>query len=79
MSIILGIDPGTVVMGYALLKIDQHKLSLLHMDVLKLSSQQDTYERLEQIHQTISKIITQYQPTDFAIEAPFLGKTYKVC
>lgn len=74
MSIILGIDPGTVVMGYALLKVHENKMSLLHMDVLKMSCEQDTYERLEQIHRTISKVITEYHPTDFAIEAPFFGK-----
>ncbi len=74
MSIILGIDPGTVVMGYALLKVHENKMSLLHMDVLKMSCGQDTYERLEQIHDTISKVIMKYSPTDFAIEAPFFGK-----
>lgn len=74
MSIILGIDPGTVVMGYALLQVQENKLSLLHMDVLKMSCEQDTYERLEQIHYTISKVILQFRPTDFAIEAPFFGK-----
>ena len=74
MSIILGIDPGTVAMGYALLKVHDNKLSLLHMDVLKMSCEQDTYERLEQIHHTINKVIIQYCPTDFAIEAPFFGK-----
>jgi crossover junction endodeoxyribonuclease RuvC len=73
-SVILGIDPGTNVMGYALLKVSDNNLQVLLMDVLKLSSQKDIYVRLQKIHQQISELIKLYHPTAFAIEAPFFGK-----
>ncbi|HEX5154937.1 MAG TPA: crossover junction endodeoxyribonuclease RuvC [Parafilimonas sp.] len=73
-KIILGIDPGTVVMGYAVIIAKENNLRLLHMDVLKLTSQKDTYQRLEIIFSKVSDLIKIYQPTMFAIEAPFFGK-----
>ena len=73
-GIILGVDPGTVVMGYALLRYTGTTLTLIQMDVLKLSSKKDVYERLEMIHSVINDVIKQYQPSVFAIEAPFFGK-----
>src|SRR6187397_49360 len=73
-KIILGIDPGTVIMGYAVVVAQDNKLKLLHMDVLKLISQKDTYQRLEIIFSKVSELIKIYQPTMFAIEAPFFGK-----
>ena len=73
-QIILGIDPGTVVMGYAVIAIDGAKVSLLTMDVIKPGSLKDIYERLELIYSTVNDLIRQYKPTLFAIEAPFFGK-----
>ena len=73
-KIILGIDPGTVVMGYGLIAITGSTVRLLEMDVLKLSGQKDIYERLEMIHATVCKVITAHRPHLFAIEAPFFGK-----
>jgi len=73
-KIILGIDPGTVVMGYGLIKITGQQLQLVEMDVLKLAKYKDIYERLQIIHEKVNSIIQQYNPTDFAIEAPFFGK-----
>ncbi len=73
-TIILGVDPGTVVMGYALLQCTGNQLKMLHMDVLKLSTKKDVYERLELIHACINEIIKKHKPTVFAIEAPFFGK-----
>ncbi len=73
-NIILGVDPGSVAMGYAVLQVQGNKLSLIHMDVLKMGYKRDMYERLEVIHHTIKQVIVQYQPDAFAIEAPFFGK-----
>ncbi len=73
-KIILGIDPGTVVMGYGLIAIKPQSIQLLEMDVLKLSSKKDIYERLYLIHATVCKLIEKYHPQSFAIEAPFFGK-----
>lgn len=73
-KIILGIDPGTLFMGYSLLLIEEQQLRMMDMDVLKLSGKKDNYERLQLIHQTVSYLITQFRPDCFAIEAPFFGK-----
>jgi crossover junction endodeoxyribonuclease RuvC len=71
--LILGIDPGTQILGFAVLK-GGSKPSVLVMDVLKLAKEKDIYVRLEKIHKKITEIIDTYKPTHFAIEAPFFGK-----
>ncbi len=73
-EIILGIDPGTQLMGYALLKVDGNKPRVLLMDTLKLTAHKDIYERLEKIHTKVCELIRLYRPSTFAIEAPFFGK-----
>ncbi len=73
-KIILGIDPGTVVMGYGLIGIHQKKIQLIEMDVLKLTQHKDVYLRLQLIYEKVNSIIKTHKPTDFAIEAPFFGK-----
>ena len=73
-KIILGIDPGTIVMGYGIIAVHGQHLELLHMNVLKLNAKKDQHIRLEQIHRKIVELIREYQPTTFAIEAPFFGK-----
>jgi crossover junction endodeoxyribonuclease RuvC len=72
--IILGIDPGTVIMGHGIIEIAGSTIRLIEMDVLKMNSKQDAYERLEQIHRHVSLIIKKFKPDTFAIEAPFFGK-----
>ena len=73
-KIILGIDPGTLVLGFGLIHVQGNTLSLLDMGVVKLSSKKDAYERLHIIHQTVKELIEKFKPVDFAIEAPFFGK-----
>lgn len=73
-SIILGIDPGTIIMGYGLVAVKGNKISLLEMGVLHPGKQKDTYKKLQLIFNTVSGLITKYQPNAFAIEAPFFGK-----
>ena len=73
-NIILGIDPGSLLMGYALLKVDKGNPQVLLMDVLKLSNVKDIYERLHLIHEKVAELIRLYHPASFAIEAPFFGK-----
>lgn len=73
-GIILGIDPGTVVMGYAVISCKGQKISLLEMDSLRMSWTHDVFERLGRIYKTIDEVILKYQPAEFAIEAPFFGK-----
>lgn len=73
-QIILGIDPGTLMMGYSIVIVQNGTPSLIEMDILKLSAKKDNYERLEIIHKKVTEIITRFNPNCFAIEAPFFGK-----
>ncbi len=72
--IILGVDPGTVVMGYGIIAVKGEKIELVTMDVLKMSSREDGYDRLKKIYTIIETLIKTYKPHGFAIEAPFFGK-----
>ncbi|MCX8018878.1 MAG: crossover junction endodeoxyribonuclease RuvC [Chitinophagaceae bacterium] len=73
-KIILGIDPGTVMMGYGLISVNGKLPVLLELGVLRPGKVKDSYKRLQLIFNTVSGLITKYRPTDFAIEAPFYGK-----
>lgn len=73
-KVILGIDPGTLVMGYGIISIVSSKPVLLEMSILKLSAKLDAYQRLEAIHQKVTELIQRFKPDCFAIEAPFFGK-----
>lgn len=73
-KIILGIDPGTIVMGYGLIEVKGSTMSLLEMDVLKPGKVADPYKKLQLIYNTVSGLIIKYKPDVFAIEAPFFGK-----
>jgi len=61
-------------MGYGLITITGQKVALLELGVLKPGKVRDSYKKLQLIFNTVSGLITKYQPTDFAIEAPFFGK-----
>lgn len=71
---ILGIDPGTVVMGYGLIQVTGSTLKLVEMDILKPGKVDDPYKKLQLIYNTVSGLIIKYKPDVFAIEAPFFGK-----
>jgi crossover junction endodeoxyribonuclease RuvC len=73
-KIILGIDPGTVIMGYSILSTQGNKMEMLEMDVVKLNGKKDMFERLGIINKVIQTLIDKYQPNAMAIEAPFFGK-----
>lgn len=72
--IILGIDPGTNVMGYGLLKISGNKPSLMLMGVLDLKKYTDPYIKLNKIFLRTLELIDDYHPQEFAIESQFFGK-----
>ena len=71
---ILGIDPGTNVMGYGIIEVENNKISLVAMNVLNLGKKKSQIDRLKDIFEGITSVIEQYQPTQVAIEAPFFGK-----
>lgn len=73
-KIILGIDPGTNIMGYGLLKVAGGKASLITMGVIDLRRYPDGYLKLGRIFERVTGIIDSYLPDEMAIEAPFFGK-----
>lgn len=73
-KIILGIDPGTNVMGYGIIKIVNNKVSMVAMGIIDLRKLTDHYLRLGHIFERITGIIDAYLPDELAIEAPFFGK-----
>ena len=73
-KIILGIDPGTNIMGYGLIQIMGNKLSMIAFGVLKLNKYEDHPLRLKIIFEKTLSLIEQYKPDELAIEAPFFGK-----
>lgn len=72
--IILGIDPGTIVMGYGILHIQNNVLKPLGIGVIKLDKLDDHALRLKKIFERTVGIIEEYKPDELAIEAPFFGK-----
>jgi crossover junction endodeoxyribonuclease RuvC len=72
--IILGIDPGTIVMGYGVICAKGNEAELLAMGVLKLDKFEDHYDRLKKIFERTTGLINEYKPEEMAIEAPFFGK-----
>jgi len=73
-KVIIGIDPGTNVMGYGILGINGKKPGLVAMGVIQLSKFDDHYMRLRRIYERVSGLVRQYLPDEMAIEAPFYGK-----
>lgn len=73
-KIILGIDPGTNVMGYGLIKVLDNKAEMVAMGVIDMRKMSDPYLRLGRIFERVTGIIDEYLPDEMAIEAPFFGK-----
>ena len=72
--IILGIDPGTVVMGYGVVSINGNTMHLEGAGVLKLDKGKDHLDRLKLIFDTVTQLIETYHPDELSIEEPFFGK-----
>ena len=73
-QIILGIDPGTTIMGYGLLKVTGNKAELIAMGVLDLKKYSNHYLKLQRIFARTLSLIDEFHPDHLAIEAPFFGK-----
>lgn len=73
-KIILGIDPGTNVMGYGVIRVEGNKAQLVVMGVIDMRKESDPYLRLGKIFERVTGIIAEYLPDEMAIEAPFFGK-----
>ena len=73
-KIILGIDPGTTIMGFGLIKIVGKKMEFLQLNELMLKKYDDHYLKLKLIFERTIELIDTYHPDEIAIEAPFFGK-----
>ncbi|MCB0568129.1 MAG: crossover junction endodeoxyribonuclease RuvC [Phaeodactylibacter sp.] len=71
---LLGVDPGTNILGYAIVEVEQKKLRLLDMGVIYLKKLEEQQEKLQHIFERLQSIIEIHRPTEMAIEAPFFGK-----
>jgi len=76
--IILGIDPGTAVMGYGLVKQTGSKTELISLGVVKMEKIDDHMLKLQRIFEKTVALIDNYKPDCLAIEAPFYGKNIQV-
>jgi len=72
--IILGIDPGTTIMGFGLIKVVGKKMEFLQLNELQLSKYDNHYKRLKLIFERTIELIDTFHPDHIAIEAPFFGK-----
>ena len=73
-KIILGIDPGTTVMGFGLIKVKGNKMEFLQFNELQLKKYNDHYLKLKLIFERTIELIENHKPDEIAIEAPFFGK-----
>ena len=73
-KIILGIDPGTTIMGFGLIKIVKGEMQFMQLNELILSKYDDHYLKLKHIFNRTLELIDTYHPDEIALEAPFFGK-----
>lgn len=73
-KIILGIDPGTSIMGYGVILKQKEKLSMVTMGIIELKKYSDHYLKLKKIFERVVFLIDEFHPDELAIEAPFFGK-----
>ncbi|MBQ5997729.1 MAG: crossover junction endodeoxyribonuclease RuvC [Bacteroidales bacterium] len=72
--IILGIDPGTNLLGYGVILVDKKSVHYVDMGVLDMRKEKDHFLKLNRIFEGVGEIMDRYAPDDMAIEAPFYGK-----
>jgi crossover junction endodeoxyribonuclease RuvC len=74
---ILGIDPGTIVLGYGLIESRRDEMSLVHFDIIKCKARSDMSERLLFLYDELTAVVLKYRPDVLAVETPFLGENVK--
>lgn len=73
-KVILGIDPGTVIMGYGILHVQGQQMKLVDMGILRLDKIDDAATKLKLIFERTVELVEEHLPDELAIEAPFFGK-----
>lgn len=71
---ILGVDPGTNIMGYSIIEVEAKTIHVQAIGIIKLQQHKDHQTKLKEIFLQLQEIIETYLPTQMAIEAPFFGK-----
>jgi crossover junction endodeoxyribonuclease RuvC len=74
---ILGIDPGTIVLGYGLIESRRDEMSLVHFDTIKCKARSDMSERLLFLYDELAAVVLKYKPDVLAVETPFVGENVK--
>ncbi len=77
-KIILGVDPGTTIMGYGILGVSGKKAAMISMGYIDLTKITGHYNKLKHIFERTSALIREYKPDELAIESPFLDKNVQV-
>ena len=72
--IILGVDPGTTIMGFGVISVKGQKMNLLELNELQLKKEKDHFTKLKLIFDRTIDLIDKYNPDEISIEAPFFGK-----
>jgi len=75
---ILGVDPGTKVMGYGIIEVQKQQVHLVCAGVVQLDHLKEHSSKLEEITNSLSKVIKRHQPTEMSIEAPFYAKNAQI-
>ena len=73
-KVILGIDPGTNIMGFGLIKCIKSEIKLLQYGIITLSKEPNHEMKLKKIFTRVTELISDYKPDEMAIESPFFGK-----
>ncbi|MFZ9075087.1 MAG: crossover junction endodeoxyribonuclease RuvC [Flavobacteriaceae bacterium] len=73
-KIILGIDPGTTIMGFGLIRISKKEMQFIQMHELQLKKYDNHFLKLQKIFNRTLELIDEFHPDEIAIEAPFFGK-----
>jgi crossover junction endodeoxyribonuclease RuvC len=73
-KVIIGVDPGTQIMGYGVISIQGQQITLVQYGVIHLSKYTTHELKLKKIFERISQLLTDYLPDEMAIEDPFYGK-----
>ena len=75
---IIGIDPGTNLLGFGVIDVEDGKPVFVDMGVLDIRKEKDAYSKLRQIYETVAEVCKTYHGTEMALESPFYGKNAQV-
>lgn len=76
--IILGIDPGTNILGFGVIRIKKSSVEHIDSGVLDLRKEKDPYKKIASIFERVSELCERYSPDDLAVESPFYGRNVQV-